>query len=147
MMCCFWWFLLGVLLGWLLNWLLAKLFGKKCGDSDKEYYLVEDEPTIDLQAAKAAGFVIKNANDLTVIEGIGPKIKELFHKSGTKTFGQLAKLSVQQMQKVLDDGGSSFTLANPETWAEQAAMARDNRWSELKTFQDVLVGGKRPDKI
>jgi predicted flap endonuclease-1-like 5' DNA nuclease len=27
-MCCFWWFVFGVLVGWLLSWLLAKLFGK-----------------------------------------------------------------------------------------------------------------------
>jgi len=41
--------------------------------------------TIDLAAAKAAGFKIKNADDLTVIEGIGPKINDLLSSRNCKT--------------------------------------------------------------
>lgn len=96
---------------------------------------------IDLTAAKKAGFALKNANDLTVVEGIGPKINELFNNAGVKTFAQLAKQSVAQMRKVLDDGGSRFRIANPSTWAQQAALAADNKWDELKKLQDNLSGG------
>ena len=96
---------------------------------------------IDLAAAKKAGFALKNANDLTVVEGIGPKINELFNNAGVKTFVQLAAQSVAQMRKVLDDGGSRFRIANPSTWAQQAALAADNKWEELKKLQDNLSGG------
>ena len=96
---------------------------------------------IDLAAAKAAGFTIKNANDLTVVEGIGPKINELFNNAGIKTFAQLAAASVPQMRKILDDGGSRFRIANPSTWAQQSALAADNKWTELKKMQDALSGG------
>ena len=96
---------------------------------------------IDLAAAKKAGFALKNANDLTVVEGIGPKINELFNNAGVKTFVQLAAQSVTQMRKVLDDGGSRFRIANPSTWAQQAALAADNKWEELKKLQDNLSGG------
>ena len=96
---------------------------------------------IDLVAAKKAGFALKNANDLTVVEGIGPKINELFNNAGVKTFAQLAKQTVPQMRKVLDDGGSRFRIANPSTWAQQAALAADNKWDELKKLQDNLSGG------
>jgi predicted flap endonuclease-1-like 5' DNA nuclease len=96
---------------------------------------------IDLAAAKKAGFAIKNANDLTVVEGIGPKINELFNNAGIKTFVQLAAATVPQMRKILDDGGSRFRIANPGTWAQQAALAAENKWEALKKLQDELSAG------
>ena len=96
---------------------------------------------IDIAAAKKAGFAIRNANDLTIVEGIGPKINELFNNAGIKSFVQLAAATVPQMRKILDDGGSRFRIANPGTWAQQAALAAENKWSELKTLQDKLSAG------
>lgn len=96
---------------------------------------------LDTAAAKAAGFKLKGSNDLTVVEGIGPKINELFNNVGIITFAQLAKQTVPQMQKVLDDAGARYKLAKPGTWAQQAALAAENKWSELKALQDKLSGG------
>lgn len=96
---------------------------------------------IDIAAAKKAGFAIKNANDLTIVEGIGPKINELFNDNGIKTFTQLAAATVPQMRAILDKGGSRFRIANPGTWAQQAALAAENKWEELKKLQDKLSGG------
>jgi predicted flap endonuclease-1-like 5' DNA nuclease len=96
---------------------------------------------IDLAAAKKAGFAIKNANDLTIVEGIGPKINDLFNNAGIKTFAQLSAATVPQMRKILDDGGSRFRIANPGTWAQQAALAANNKWAELKALQDKLSAG------
>ncbi len=96
---------------------------------------------LDAAAAKAAGFKPKNANDLTVVEGIGPKINELFNNAGVNTFAQLAQQTVPQMQKVLDDAGARYKLAKPGTWAQQAALAAENKWAELKARQEKLTGG------
>ncbi len=96
---------------------------------------------LDVAAAKAAGFKLKGPNDLTVVEGIGPKINELFNNAGVTTFAQLAKQTVPQMQKVLDDAGARYKLAKPGTWAQQAALAAENKWPELKALQDKLSGG------
>jgi len=104
----------------------------------------EPSPTvINIAAAKAAGFAIKSADDLTVIEGIGPKINELFKQAGLKTFADVAKASVPQMRKILDDGGARFRIANPSTWAQQAELAANNKWDALKQLQDELSGGLR----
>ncbi len=97
--------------------------------------------SIDIAAAKKAGIVIKNADDLTVIEGIGPKINDLFKNAGLKTFAQVAAASVPQMRKILDDGGPRYRIANPGTWAQQAALATTNKWTELKKLQDELSAG------
>lgn len=97
--------------------------------------------SFDLAAAKAAGFTIKKADDLTVIEGIGPKINDLFKENGVKTFAQLAQQTVPQMRAILDKGGARYRIANPATWAQQSALAADNKWAALKTLQDELSGG------
>jgi predicted flap endonuclease-1-like 5' DNA nuclease len=101
------------------------------------------KPTMsfDLAAAKAAGFSIKKADDLTVVEGIGPKINDLFKDNGIKTFADLAKQTVPQMRAVLDKGGARYRIANPATWAQQADLAAKNQWADLKKLQDELSGG------
>jgi predicted flap endonuclease-1-like 5' DNA nuclease len=148
--CCFWWFLLGLLLGWLLNWLLQK-------------FLRKDEPApvqyapapvaapvapqrfmsggVDVAAAAMAGFSVKGDEDIIIIEGIGPKIAELFKNNGVSTFAQVSKLSVPEMSAILDKGGPRFKLANPGSWAQQAKLAAENRWTELKALQDELYAG------
>ena len=97
--------------------------------------------SIDIAAAKKAGLAIKNADDLMVIEGIGPKINDLFKNAGLKTFSQVAAASVPQMRKILDDAGPRYRIANPSTWAQQAGLAASNKWTELKKLQDELSAG------
>jgi large subunit ribosomal protein L21 len=87
--------------------------------------------------AKATG-----GDDLTLIEGIGPKIAGLFNDAGITTFAQLADSSVDKMKEILTAAGPRYAVHNPGTWAEQGAMARDGKMSELKAWQDAHVAGK-----
>jgi predicted flap endonuclease-1-like 5' DNA nuclease len=95
----------------------------------------------DIAKAAAAGFKIRGNDDLEIIEGIGPKIAELFHENGVKTFAQVSNSSVAAMNAILEKGGSRFKLANPGTWAEQARLCHENRWTELQALQDKLSAG------
>jgi predicted flap endonuclease-1-like 5' DNA nuclease len=95
----------------------------------------------DIAKAAAAGFKIRGNDDLEIIEGIGPKICELFHENGVKTFAQVSTSSVAAMNAILEKGGSRFKLANPSTWAEQARLCHENRWAELQVLQDKLSAG------
>jgi predicted flap endonuclease-1-like 5' DNA nuclease len=103
------------------------------------------DAAIDLAAAKAAGFNLKGADDLEIVEGIGPKIAELLHKDGIRTFAQLSRTPTPRIQQILDQAGPTFRVANPGTWAEQALLAAHNRWDALRSLQDVLVAGVRVD--
>jgi large subunit ribosomal protein L21 len=87
--------------------------------------------------AKATG-----GDDLTLIEGIGPKIAGLFNDAGITTFAQLADTSVDAMKEILTAAGPRYTMHNPGTWAEQGAMARDGKMDELKAWQDAHIAGK-----
>ncbi len=81
-------------------------------------------------------------DDLKAVEGIGPKIEKLLHAGGIKTWRELANTSVSKIQKILDDAGKRYALADPGTWPKQAEMAADEKWTELEEYQDYLQGGK-----
>jgi predicted flap endonuclease-1-like 5' DNA nuclease len=82
------------------------------------------------------------ADDLKRIEGIGPKIEELLNADGIKTFAKLAATNPQHLKELLNAAGPRFKMHNPETWSQQAALARDGKWDELKLLQERLVGGR-----
>jgi len=151
--CCFWWFLLGLIAGWLLNWLLQRWTrkddsGSGTGSASHSTYSSAAKTTApntlmgaSVAAAAAAGFKIKGNDDLEIIEGIGPKIAELFRDNGVSTFDKVMNMSVSEMQAILEKGGPRFKLANPGTWAEQARLCHENRWTELRALQDHLTAG------
>ena len=60
------------------------------------------------KASKAKG------DDLTIVEGIGPKVK----------------------------GHLNDSAMNPGTWPKQAELAAEGKWDELKAWQEELDGGK-----
>lgn len=85
-------------------------------------------------------------DDLTRIEGIGPQIEMLLYRGGLQTYAQLADTPVEHLREILTKAGESFRIANyPETWPQQAALARDGAWTELSTLQQKLKGGRTPD--
>lgn len=81
-------------------------------------------------------------DDLKAVEGIGPKIEELLHTKGIKTWRALAETAVSTIQEILTEAGSRFSLADPTTWPKQAEMAADGKWDELQEYQDFLQAGK-----
>ena len=143
---------------------ITKLADNK--DADKKAKL---EAEIKVKAAVAAKLALKNAPEvvevveeeapvaeapvaevvaevavieLVIVEGIGPKVQELLHESGIVTISDLASASLEKLKEVLDAKGGIYAAMNPETWAQQAALARDGKMDELKKWQDELDGGK-----
>ena len=110
----------------------------------KEELKVNTAPLIafNADAAKAVfGKRIKQ-DDLTVVEGIGPKIQELFHNHDVKTWKALSECSIEKCQSVLDSGGERYKIHQPGTWSKQAKLAYEGRWEDLLKWQDELDGGK-----
>lgn len=93
-------------------------------------------------AAKAAIGKKVKADDLTVVEGIGPKISELFHNHDVKTWHSLAECSLEKCQEVLISGGKRFEIHNPGSWPLQARMAFNGEWEKLSKWQDEHKGGR-----
>ena len=81
-------------------------------------------------------------DDLTKIEGIGPKVQGLFNEAGIFTFAQLAAKSPEELDAILDAAGSIYKAMDETTWPKQAKLAADGQWEELEKLQDELIGGK-----
>ena len=92
-------------------------------------------------AASVYGKKIKQ-DDLKIVEGIGPKIEELFHAAGINTWKGLSEASFETCRAILDGGGEQYQVHEPGTWPKQSLMAYEGKWAELKAWQDELDGGK-----
>lgn len=84
----------------------------------------------------------EQVDQLTIIEGIGPKIASLLNEGGILTFAELAKTPVATLVAMLIKAGPRYRMHVPNTWPEQAVLARDGKMDELKALQARLVGGK-----
>lgn len=73
--------------------------------------------------------------DLTRIEGIGPKTAEILNQSGIKTYKDLSETSLEALTQILEAAGPAFLRHNPETWAKQALLAANGDWEALEAWQ------------
>ena len=87
------------------------------------------------------GKVVAGSDELTKIEGIGPKVAELLNSNGISTFKQLAGTPVEAIKEVLTAAGGIMANMNPSTWPDQAQLADAGEWDKLKQWQDELDGG------
>jgi predicted flap endonuclease-1-like 5' DNA nuclease len=82
------------------------------------------------------------SDDLTKVEGIGPKTQEALNKHGITTFEQLSGTNVDKLRGILDGAGlGSF---DPGSWPAQANLAHNSETDLLESVQDHLKGGRVP---
>lgn len=84
----------------------------------------------------------EKADDLTKIEGIGPKSAEVFHNEGITTFSQMAKKTGEELKEMLEKSDGHFNALDTHSWPEQAQLAADGDWDGLKELQDKLTAGR-----
>ena len=101
---------------------------------------VEEAPAVESKEEKTESPA--EADDLTKIEWIGPKIWELLVAAGITTFAKLGETDSAAIKTILEEGWSSFASHDPKTRPKQSTMAAEGKWDELKTRQDELDGGK-----
>jgi predicted flap endonuclease-1-like 5' DNA nuclease/regulator of replication initiation timing len=95
-----------------------------------------------LRAAPKPKAAPAKADDLKVVEGIGPKINELLLAAGIRTFAELAETPVDRLKQILHEAGERFRIHDPSTWPQQAALCAQGAWDELRVLQDRLVAGR-----
>ena len=81
------------------------------------------------------------ADDLTKVEGIGPKAAEALVAAGIATFADLSKGDAEKIKEILTEASSRMAHLDPTSWPKQAKMAADGKWEELKEWQDNTKGG------
>ena len=138
--------------------IVCALFGYLIGksknspiDRTSELNTLKDKNAIletDLAACKkqlsqkaALGKTVKR-DDLKIVEGIGPKIQQLFHSYNIKTWKDLSETAVAKCQEILDSGGAPYKIHDPASWPMQAKMAYEGKWKDLYKWQEEHKRGK-----
>jgi len=93
----------------------------------------------DLASTERGGETESLLDDLKVIEGIGPKMASILNQAGIKTYSSLANTSVEKLDEILS--AANMITGRTKTWPDQARLAADGNWEELKILQDSLKGG------
>jgi large subunit ribosomal protein L27 len=99
-------------------------------------------PAVEAAEKKAPAKKGPKADDLKIVEGVGPKIEQLLKEAGVETWQQLAETSVDRLKEILDAAGPRYQIHDPSTWPAQAKMAAEGKFDDLKEYQEVLNGGK-----
>ncbi|HOZ83949.1 MAG TPA: helix-hairpin-helix domain-containing protein [Niabella sp.] len=115
--------------------------GKKKADAE----VVVAEAKIEEAVAApivAEALASAEADDLIKIEGIGPKVAEIFAEAGITTFAQLASKTKEELEAILNPHGGVYVAMDPTTWPQQAQLAADGKWEEFEVLLAELKGGK-----
>jgi len=80
-------------------------------------------------------------DDLTLVEGIGPKTSSALQDAGITTYAQLAVTDQDTVKQVLNQAG--VRIAVSDTWMEQAAFAAAGDWDALTELKNELKAGRR----
>ena len=129
-----------VLLMYLLRYWLSRRDRRAALPTEQGYELpVVSEPRSPV-VSKAKPVVVA-PDDLTAIEGIGPKVAGLLNGLGIATFAQLAGSDVAALKQILKE--ARLQMIDPATWPEQARLASAGEWDALKALQSELKGGRR----
>jgi small subunit ribosomal protein S2 len=91
--------------------------------------------------AKAKKPKTAETDDLTKIEGIGPKAAEALTNAGIGTYAALSEAEADNIKEILTEASSRLAHLEPASWPKQAKMAADGKWEELKEWQDNVKGG------
>jgi predicted flap endonuclease-1-like 5' DNA nuclease len=86
--------------------------------------------------------VSTQADDLVIIEGIGPVIAGVLREHGFHTFTALAAADPDRLREILQAAGLRVPT-DPRSWPEQARLASIGDWATLERLQEQLKGGRQ----
>ncbi len=105
----------------------------------KAEVIEEAAPVVEEVKEEVVAKAEAKADDLTKIEGVGPKIAETLAAAGLATFADVAASTAEKIAEIIAEVRGSHT---PDAWPKQAGMAAEGKWDELKKWQDEMNGGK-----
>jgi predicted flap endonuclease-1-like 5' DNA nuclease len=85
-------------------------------------------------------------DDLTLIEGIGPKSAAALAEAGIRTFAQVAALSAEELEAAIRTRGVRL-VGHATMWPVQAGLAAAGELDALKDLQKHIKGGVRYDDL
>jgi predicted flap endonuclease-1-like 5' DNA nuclease len=130
-------FFLMVFLGWLASskgWLKKE---EEVVSTSQDHDSHDSHHDQKIELSHASG----KKDDLTALEGIGPKVATLLTGIGIKTFEDLATADPVKVKAALD--GAGYAYMEPAGWIDQAVLAARGDQAGLKKLQDAQKGGRK----
>jgi predicted flap endonuclease-1-like 5' DNA nuclease len=81
-------------------------------------------------------------DNLELIEGIGEKVREVLNKAGITTFAQLAKLSADDLTRIVKTEGKVRIVGNPASWPKQARFLVEGDLQGFQNYVKQLTSGR-----
>ncbi len=125
-------------------WLLARFAKQGPEPFHVEHKQVQDAHVSESPTRAASIELPETPNlpdDLTILEGIGPKVNKILQAQGISTFAQLADTKADQLKTILEE--NSLQFMNPASWPQQAKLAAEGKMDELQVLMDNLKGGRK----
>ncbi|MDQ3141091.1 MAG: helix-hairpin-helix domain-containing protein [Bacteroidota bacterium] len=97
--------------------------------------------SLETKGIPSAALAKLDPENLQIIEGVGPKMEQFLHGMGISNWSQLASANAGFIKSNLEQIDSKFRIIDPESWPEQAGLARDGQWSALMKMQRGLAMG------
>lgn len=82
------------------------------------------------------------ADNLQIVEGIGPKMESVLKENGVSNHSDLAKQTPDSLLTILSKYGDKYKIIDPSTWAQQAGYAANEDFDGMIDLQKKLDGGK-----
>jgi predicted flap endonuclease-1-like 5' DNA nuclease len=81
-------------------------------------------------------------DDLTRIEGIGPRLQGILYEAGVTTFVEMAAQPPERLTEIVKSAGFAAPF-DASSWPRQARLAANGEWDALAALQDDLIGGRK----
>lgn len=101
----------------------------------------EEEPIVEKAKETPASEPAKieiSEDDLSIIKGIGPKLRDALNEQGISSFEHLVAADIEDVIAKIQEKGIRFSRVNAETWPKQATLAAQGDWSGLDTFKSEM---------
>lgn len=79
----------------------------------------------------------KKADNLLIIDGIGPKIVGALNNAGIRTYADIATHNPADLEKIVRDAGVRM-VGHADTWVQEAQLAAEGKIAELEQFKADL---------
>ena len=101
---------------------------------------VKGDKVLVFKKKRRKGYKVKNGHRQFFTE---ISVEEILATGGKKAPAKESKpkKSVEEIRTILVEASKTLAHLDPQTWAQQARLAADGKWDELKKWQDELNGG------
>ncbi|MBO0947134.1 hypothetical protein [Fibrella forsythiae] len=84
---------------------------------------------------------LPGSDRLTEILGITDPVERILLMTGIRTFAHLSRQTPGTIQRILTNNGPLMHPYDPATWPDQARLANDGQWGELRAWQGRMRRG------